>query len=636
LLPAPTEDANLDALAVDAQTSAPWQVSLSELSLDDWHILVTDELPAQGFEIDLGLNVALDNLSNEDAAEIGVAARINVGQQGLAGLDGTLQILPEPMFSGALTLDELPLSIAQAYIAEFAHVSIDRGLLSLEGQVGYSSGAAQFNGGAVLNDLLITDSVKNEALFSLASLSVDDARVGYEPELGVNVAEIRLEEPYARVAIETDGSSNISRALVQRAPAVAEVAEPSVQNEALPMAVTVQHITLLNGRAAFADMTLPLPFSVALAGLTGEVSALSSRSREPARIDIEGRVDEFGLVTIKGELLPMSFADLTDIDLSFRNLNMPEMTPYVIKFAGRHIDDGRMDVDLSYAIRDGLMEGDNSLVLRDLELGRPQAYPDALDLPLGLAIALLKNADGVIDLSVPVVGDLNNPQFQYGPVVSKALANIIRNIVASPFKLLAGLVGGGDDEEIGVIDFVPGRSDLAPPEREKLVRLAQALVQRPQLALGLVGVYHAESDGVALQTQRVDERVQASLTQTGDAGENEFAQTTVLESLYGTAAGEQASEAFTAWRLARTIGQGAAESFDELAYGGDIRRALIALEPISEADLSQLGAERANAIAVALTAESAEFAARTRLQPPVAVDLLENDTVSLELGLESL
>jgi hypothetical protein len=210
-----------------------------------------------------------------------------------------------------------------------------------------------------------------KTLFSLASLPVDDARVAYGPELGINVAEIRFEEPYARVVIETDGSSNISRALVQREPAVAEIAEPSVQNEALPMAVTVQHISLLNGRADFADMTQP--FSVAMAGLTGEVSALSSRSSEPARIDIEGQVDEFGLVAIKGQLLPMSFADLTDIDLSFRNLNMPAMTPYVIKFAGRHIDDGRMDVDLSYAIRAGLMEGDNSLVLCDLELGRRQA-----------------------------------------------------------------------------------------------------------------------------------------------------------------------------------------------------------------------------------------------------------------------
>jgi hypothetical protein len=93
----------------------------------------------------------------------------------------------------------------------------------------------------------------------------------------------------------------------------------------------------------------------------------------------------------------------------------------------------------------------------------------------------------------------------------------------------------------------------------------------------------------------------------------------VLESLYGAAVGEQASEAFTAWRLARTTEQAAAESF---AYGGDIRRALMALEPISEADLSQLGAERANAIAVALTAGSAEFTARIRLQPPVAVGLL--------------
>lgn len=636
LLPESAEDVNADPVAASEQVSEPWQISLGELNLNDWHILFTDEVPTQRFEIDLGLNLALANVSNEDAAEIGVAASLDIGEQGRIGLEGNLQVLPEPIFSGAVTLEELPLSIAQAYVADFAHVSLDGGVLSLEGQVAYAASDARFNGGVMMHDLLITDTVENETLFSLASVSVDDANVGYGGELSINVAEIRLDVPYARIEIEADGTNNISRVLVQKGGVVVESASSSGDEEGLPAAVTIQHITLLNGRADFADLSLPLPFSVAIAGLEGEVSALSSGSSEPARIAIDGQVDEFGLATIKGEILPLAFAQLTDIDLSFRNLNMPAMTPYVIKFAGRYIDDGRMDVDLSYVIHDGLMQGDNSLVLRDLELGRRQDYPDALDLPLGLAIALLKNADGVIDLSVPVVGDVNSPQFQYGPVVSQALANIIRNIVASPFKLLAGLVGGGEDEEIGVINFVPGRSVLAPPEREKLTKLAQALEQRPQLGLGLVGVYHAESDGVAIRTRRVDERVQSALTQTRDAGENALAQTAVLEAMYGAAIGQQAAIDLIAWRLARTTGQDAAESFDELAYAGDIRRALIAIEPISEADLSALGVERTSTIAAALTVESADFASKVRLQPPVAVERLERGSVSLELGLEPL
>ena len=166
-----------------------------------------------------------------------------------------------------------------------------------------------------------------------------------------------------------------------------------------------------------------------------------------------------------------------------------------------------MDVDLGYRINNSQLEGDNSLVLRDLELGERVPHPDALDLPLGLAVALLKDRNGVIDLAVPVTGDLGNPQFSYGSVIRTALANIITNIVTSPFRFLANLVGGGDDEDIGMIDFRPGRFDLAPPEREKLARLATALVERPGLLLTVAGAYEQTSDTGALQQQFLDRRI---------------------------------------------------------------------------------------------------------------------------------
>ena len=632
VLPEQSDDANVQASVASSEQAAPWTVSLASLGLNDWHIRFVDEVPQKRFVVDIGLDVALTDLSNGEEAQFPLTVNLDVDSQGSISLAGDLQVLPEPKLVGTLAIDTLSLGLAQAYVSEFARITLDDGALTLAGDINYSSQSSGFSGSVSLQDLMIIDAVQSESLFSLSALDVEGLTVDYGTELSVNVGEITLQEPYARVEIESDGSSNISRTLVASEELASTGVAESDETVSHPIAMTVQRILIDNASADFDDANLPLPFAVKMTKLGGEISALSTRSREPARIDIEGQVDEFGLATIKGELLPLAYAELTEIDLSFRNLTIPAMTPYVIKFAGRHIDDGHMDVDLSYGIHDGQMLGENTLVLRDLELGARQEHPGALDLPLGLAIALLKNADGVIDLNVPVTGDVNNPQFEYGAVISQALANIIRNIVASPFKLLAGLVGGGEDEEIGVISFVPGRSDLAPPEREKLLKLSQALAQRPQLALDVSGVYHVATDGAAMRSARVDERTNLALEVPAQSGGSAPTRTAVLERIYTEAtSAEQVQQDLAAWREART--EQPTMSFDELAYAGDIRRALIAIEPISEADLEGLADARSSAVIAELTTLSSDLADRLQSRPLSVIERVEDGAVSLELEL---
>ena len=81
----------------------------------------------------------------------------------------------------------------------------------------------------------------------------------------------------------------------------------------------------------------------------------------------------------------------------------------------------------------------------------------AVNLPLKLAVALLSDANGVIDLDFVVEGDLNDPEFKFGGIIWKVLKNIIAKTVGSPLTLLAGLVGGG--ENLDVVAFLPG-SDM--------------------------------------------------------------------------------------------------------------------------------------------------------------------------------
>jgi hypothetical protein len=506
----------------------------------------------------------------------------------------------------------------------------------------------------------------------VGALEVSALTVDVADQTQLSIGDLRVSEPYARVEIAADGSTNLGRILV--AEAEAETAVPAASADAAPASVLpalqIERIRIDNASADFSDRSLPLPFAVLMTGLNGEISAMSTRSSEPARVRLEGQVDEFGLASIEGRLRPLAFNELTELTLQFRNLDIPALSPYVIKFAGRRIDDGAMDLDLAYTITDNQLSGDNALRLRDLVLGDEVPHPDALDLPLGLAVALLKDRNGVIDLEVPVTGDLGDPQFNYGGVIRSALGNIIRNIVSAPFRFLSSLVGGAEEADIGVIAFRPGRTDLAPPEREKLLTLASALMARPQLQLSLSGAYHPVEDTRVLQEQFLDRRVDAALVQTlalrveagaasagadapevpraaGTAARSEDAapvptRRSVLEAFYRAADLRHAAEAsvddaLAALQLMHTQPEAdnAPAALDELAYVEALRRALLPVEPVSEADLLALANARIQAIAVELALRDPALGTRLNAGDALSVAELEEGWIPLALALEA-
>lgn len=627
-----------------ADPASAWQVNVGQLALTDWLINMVDSVPTQPVTLAVGVNATLEQISNTPESPITLSAAVNLDSGGDVRADGALTVLPEVRFDGNVAVDDLVLTILQPYIAPLANVSLDSGRFALAGDVLVAPGAASYQGSVTLQELAVTDTLENESLLGVNRVQIDSLSVQMAEQMQVEIADIAIAEPYARVEIEADGSTNIGRTLIvaEVDPTVQEAVEAEPAEAAAPLLpVTIQSIRMEGGSADFADRSLPLPFEVHMADLRGQVTALSTRSSEPARISVEGQVDEYGQVTIGGQLRPLAPAEFTEVDMRFRNLDIPSMSPYVIKFAGRRIDEGALDVDLSYRINDNQLSGDNAMVMRDLVLGERVPHPDALDLPLGLAVALLKDRNGVIDLEVPVSGDLNNPQFAYGQVIRTALANIITNIVTAPFRFLAGLVGAGDDEDLGVIGFLPGRADLAPPEREKLNKLASALAERPQLQLSITGAYAAEEDTAVLREQFLARRIameMALAAQNPDQESAPVSRTAILENLYRaaqTAAGSDPEVFLAALRVqhTRAATDSEPEAFDELAYSEALRRELLPLEPVGQADLEGLAAVRAGAVSRHLAAASAELAARIELTGTMGVDELSDGLISQEMEL---
>jgi hypothetical protein len=394
--------------------------------------------------------------------------------------------------------------------------------------------------------------------------------------------------------------------------------------------VLIAGLRLVDARLDFSDASLPLPFSARIHDLAGAIDVLASEGNAASTLDFEGQVDEYGLVRIDGTTRALAFDAQSDVTMRFENLEMPRFSPYVIAFAGRQIADGRLDLDLEYHIADGQLEGANAIVMRDLRLGERVEHPDAMSLPLDLAVALLKDANGVIDVDLPVEGDINDPQFSYGGVIWKAVVNLITGIVTAPFRLLGNLVGAGSDDFDAIL-FEPGRADVAPPEREKLVKLAAALVQRPDLGVEVPGVVWPEQDGAALAAATVSDQVEAELGMPIEqAGADD--RLAALERLYE--AGDR-QPPLQALRTAHSTPDDSGSAvLETVAYAGAVRAALEDGVIVGGDELDALARARAQAVAGLLLEQEGLGAGRVVETGPVqATAEADLDRIELRLGV---
>jgi len=238
--------------------------------------------------------------------------------------------------------------------------------------------------------------------------------------------------------------------------------------------------------------------------------ALGNLADVKTTVDIDGTVDEYGLAKIQGKLLSAAPKDFTDMEVKFQNLDMTNLSPYTGKFIGYKLKDGKMNVELTYKINGSQLQGGNRVVLKRMTLGEEVESEDAISAPVGLAIALLQDSEGVIDLDVPVSGDVDAPDFAIGHVVWTAFKNLITGVATAPFKFLGNMLGVSA-EELENIQFEAAKSNLLPPEREKLDKLSEALMMKEMLTLKIAGSYDEQRDTKAMQTAKVYEEALSKL-----------------------------------------------------------------------------------------------------------------------------
>jgi hypothetical protein len=413
-----------------------------------------------------------------------------------------------------VNVTDVALAPFQAFIEPYARARIERGAVTVNGSLAVRAGKpldVRFDGAAAIADLSVADTQSAQPFVRWQRLDIE--KLGYTSHpAALNIARIRADRPYLRLLIGPDRITNLQRILAVggEPPAATSAPAPNktpVAGTALRTRIGV--FAVHNGSANFADRSLQPNFETGIQQLNGTAKGLSSEQLARAEVDIKGKVDQYAPVTIRGQINPLAEDAFTDIGLRFEGIELTTFTPYSGKFAGFRIDKGKLNLDLHYMLSQKILRGDNKIVIDQLTLGEQVDSPDILHLPIRLAIALLKDSRGVIDIDLPIRGDLNNPDFRYGALIGKAIVNMLTGIVTAPFKALANLVGGSA-EEMSQVAFAPGRDELQLAEQEKLRKLASALVARPALRLEIRGTASPEQDRRALAEQLLMKKVRGA------------------------------------------------------------------------------------------------------------------------------
>jgi hypothetical protein len=275
------------------------------------------------------------------------------------------------------------------------------------------------------------------------------------------------------------------------------------------MPMQIGTVVITDGTANFSDFSIQPNFSAQIMALGGTVTGLSSAANSRAQVKLNGNVDQYAPVDITGTVNLLSAAVYTDLALNFRNMELTSFNPYSGKYAGYNISKGKLTTELKYKVDNRKLDAQHHVVLDQLEFGAATNSKDAVPLPVRLAVALLKDRDGVIDLNLPVSGSLDDPQFRVGPIIWQAFVGLLTKIVTAPFALIGSLFGGGED--LQYIEFTAGSPTLAPAQAERLTTLAKGLAERPQLRLDIPLQTLTPADDTALAEATYDEMVEPML-----------------------------------------------------------------------------------------------------------------------------
>jgi len=500
----PVAKAPASARAVPASV---WQVDVKRVALDDWGVRVEDRTLSPAIVLNAEpLALKIDGLSTAKGSKAKIDLQSSINKRGKIGVAGTLGLAP---LAGNLDLNlrAVDLAMLQPYVTERVKIAITRGNVSSRSKLAFevpASGAVKgsFRGNLTVGDFASVDKLNATDFLKWKSLYFNGMDIRFAP-MSVSIDDIALSDFYTRLILDAKGGLNIREITAQRAedqkaeenaaqangsaPAGPAATSAKMAPPAEPMMpLSIKRITLQGGNIAYSDRFIKPNYDANLTGMGGRLTGLSSDPNTIAELDLRGKVDNSAPLEIVGKLNPFRQDRALDIRASVKDFELSSVSTYAAKYVGYGIDKGKLSAQLGYKIEDRKLSATNQVFLDQLTFGDKVDSPSALKLPVLLAVSLLKNSRGEIDLDLPVGGSLDDPQFSVGGIVVKVIVNLITKAITSPFALL-GSIFGGNAEELAWLDFEPGFARLGPAADDKLKSIAKVMADKPGLKLEIAG-----------------------------------------------------------------------------------------------------------------------------------------------------
>ncbi len=524
----------------------PWSVKLDELQLIGGEFRLDDQRPAPAPSAPVQLRGALSasvrDLSWPSGAPAKTQLQLRVSQtEGSSKnspggrVDWNGSVAPSPVaVRGTLRVERFPVHAFEPYFGSGLNVELLRGEADWRGDIAVTQRAnnqwdASAKGNARITGLRVheratTNTTRGgDELLTWQAFTLDglkfDLRAGAKPTL--EIASAALTDFYSRLVITEDGRFNlrdvaaapkadgVAPAAAASAPAAvapAASAPAAAPGSDLPINISIGGVRLANGKVDFTDRFIRPNYSAALTELNGTLGAFNSTTRDMATLDLKGRAAGTALLEISGALNPTAQPLALDIKAKATDLELAPFSPYSGRYAGYAIERGKLSMEVAYKIDpDGKLDAKNQVILNQLTFGDKVESPDATKLPVLLAVALLKDRNGVIDINLPISGSINDPQFSVFGLVLKVIGNLLVKAITAPFSLLTG----GGSEDLSFVAFEPGTANFNDAGRSTIDKVAKSLADRPALKMTVTGASDPQSEREAMQQAALNARIMA-------------------------------------------------------------------------------------------------------------------------------
>ncbi|MBK5147236.1 DUF748 domain-containing protein [Burkholderia sp. R-69608] len=614
-----------------AEAEGPaWHYKIGELNLKDATANFTDNTTPNPVKLSVTpLQLKVQQISDDLSKPLPVDLQATLNKKGTLGVKGDVTATPLKV-AVKVNANRLDAAAFEPYFGSKLNALIASALLNANGDLALSQAKAlkaTYRGDVALVDVRMIDKATSDPFAGWSSLALTNLKADYD-EHGtvVDAGRVTFTKFYGRVLLDAQGKLNLKDVVAHEsgaaqsltrdksgghepvpltpqaasapelasAPVPASSATPATVTAATPPQSPVKlhfgQLVLQQGRVTYTDNFIKPNFTANLVGIQGTVGAFGTQSTTSAPVDIAAKLAANGPLSIRGTVNPLIAKPALDLTASAHDIELTNLTPYSAKYAGYPITKGKLNVDLHYQLDNDQLNANNHIFIDQLTFGDHVENDTATKLPVRLAISLLKNSRGEIDVNLPVSGSLSNPEFSIGGLIWHAVLNLLQKAVTAPFSLIANAFGGGG-EELGYVEFEPGSAQLSDAADKKLDTIVKALADKSSIRIDLIGRVDPAVDGPGLRAQYVDRQVkQQKIKDVVGNGESVDLSTVTVDPKEYDKYLTKAYKAADFKKPRNFVGLTKSLPDDEM------KAAMAANAPIDDASLRQLAQQRAQAV----------------------------------------